>query len=414
MNSIAKYILLSLLCLWLFVKGVIPAWNTVYSDFSNYYVSSCLVIEGGSLERLYDNEWFQEQIKAHGINQPGKFSPFPPLSAWIMLPLTFTDALSAMRIWVIINLALLGICIWLIQKLTSWNLTDAALLVLAAGNGLVNNINFGQVYLLIMAGMLYLIWLSESNRNTTAGWLLGTLAWLKYIPITLIIGFFMLKNYRIILFTILAAGTLLIAQFIFFGSSVMSDFFYASLLPHLNGDLAGQEMYSYLFQSWDNLFRHIFVYSAAQNPNPVMDWPSGRTVGKLVVYATVSVSLIFALRKIIALRLAETTKQGLLLALPMLAAFVILPATASYHFVLLIIPLMLFLRSNFFRQAEKTGILIIFSAIGFIPYRFFYSLADTVGLLLAYPRLGLVSFLYTGALLVIFRRRSDIHGIHEG
>src|SRR6185295_18403988 len=76
-NSL-KYVLLVLLIIFQFSEGIIPGWKKIQSDFPNYYTSAKLITEHKDISRIYDDVWFNEQIKSYGIEQEGKFSPFPP------------------------------------------------------------------------------------------------------------------------------------------------------------------------------------------------------------------------------------------------------------------------------------------------------------------------------------------------
>ncbi len=135
-----------MLLIFLFIRGVQPAWKEIHSDFANYYVSAKLVVRGESLDKLYNNEWFQEEIKGYGINTLGKFSPFPPITAWMMIPFTVFSPLQAQRIFTIINLIFLGLGIQMLKQLTGWRTRHCVLFVLGGGLSLVNNVAFGQVY----------------------------------------------------------------------------------------------------------------------------------------------------------------------------------------------------------------------------------------------------------------------------
>jgi hypothetical protein len=142
-------------------KGIRTGWTVVNSDFANYYVAAQLVVQGKSLDKLYDNDWFQEQIKANGINTPGKFAPFPPITAWMLVPLTPASPLTAQRILLIINLLLVGFSIWLLQRMLHFPWRMAAILVLAAGQGFSNNLAFGQVYWIIAVCILFSLYLEQ-------------------------------------------------------------------------------------------------------------------------------------------------------------------------------------------------------------------------------------------------------------
>ena len=404
MKLIAEYSILVILFVLLFVRGIQPAWNEVHSDFANYFVSAKLVAEGESLKPLYDNVWFQQKIKDHAINTPGKFSPFPPLTAWIMLPLTFTSALTAMRIWMIINLFLLIVCVVLVRQLTAWSWVQCGLILMATGQGLFNNFAFGQVYVLITAGWLAVLWLAEKKHQRLAGWLLGLLSWLKYFPAALIVGMIMLRKSKIVIATAASMLILLLGQLWFFGFHLMNDFFQLAFLPHLDAHLTGQNMYSFYFQSWDGLLRNLFVFSAESNPEPFIPWALGKTIGKAIIYSSVLVSLVIAMRRVLDLKLPKPISGPILLALPVFAAFVVLPASATYHFVMLVVPMVLMLNCDFLNYGEKIGITIIYTLIGFIPYGLCFTLASRAGLLFAYPRLGLISILYAFILIAILRK----------
>lgn len=401
MITFIKYGILLIVSAWLVLKGIVPAWNTIHSDFSNYYVSSKLISEKQNLENLYNNEWFQNQIKIHGINEPGKFAPFPPLTAWVMLPISFTDVLTAKRIWTIFNCVVIIFCVWLISRITLWSWSTSALLLLATGNGLINNFKFGQVYLIVTGLILLAIYLHDKFQGILSGALLGFVTCLKYFPIVFIASFFALKNYRVVIYSVLSIFVLTILQIWFFGSTLIFTFINNSLLPHLDGDLEGQGMYSFLFQSWDGLFRHLFVYSAKDNPTPFLDWPDGRSIFKLITHFAVGISLILVSRKIILSSLSEDVKKKLLLSLPAVAAFVVLPASASYHFILLVLPLTLLLSSELLIKNEKIILICIYSAIGFLPIGFFFRVAEKTGVIFAYPRLGLITLFYVITLYII-------------
>jgi hypothetical protein len=92
-----KYISIYLLIIFggfNFWYGIIPAWNNINSDFPNYYTASRLLIEGKDLSKIYDDEWFNQQIKNYGINERGKFSPFPPPTIFVMVPFAVFDPLT--------------------------------------------------------------------------------------------------------------------------------------------------------------------------------------------------------------------------------------------------------------------------------------------------------------------------------
>ena len=177
---IAEYLLLAVLTFFLVMKGVVPTWKEVHSDFANYYVSAKLVVAGEPLDKLYDNEWFQHKIIEYGIDTPGKFSPFPPVTCGIMLPLTFVDALTAQRIFMFINLIFILFGIVIIKDITAWKPIHCALLILGGGFSVVNNIAFGQIYWIMTIFILFSLVLVNRGYSVVAGFILGIFISLKY------------------------------------------------------------------------------------------------------------------------------------------------------------------------------------------------------------------------------------------
>src|SRR3989442_1984792 len=143
----------------LFYFWNVTAFSKIDSDFPNYYTAARLVIEGGNLTSLYDDAWFQKQIEREGIDREGKFSPFPPLDAFIMIPIAHLSPQHALQAWTIVNVLLLGANILLLSKILGRGWVWSGLLFLGSGLALVNNFRLGQFYLalslLLSAGYLF-------------------------------------------------------------------------------------------------------------------------------------------------------------------------------------------------------------------------------------------------------------------
>ena len=400
--------LLVLLSMFTIKIGVIPAWNSVNSDFPNYYISARLLTEGADFKNVYDDDWFNAKIRENGIEQQGKFSPFPPATAFVMLPLTPFSPLTAKRIWTVVNIVLLGANVWLLQKITGWQLISSANFLLLSGIGLINNFRFGQLYLLLLFVILLSYRCVTLRRQTAAGGLLGLGAAVKYVPVVYLAGFAINRNWRTPFAGMLAIFGVTAIEIIVFGSDVYRYFFAEVLLPHLDGRLSSQDTYAIAFQSWNTFFRHVFVADVASNPAPLIDWAAGYRIGKLIVTAAVAGLTGFAMW-----RLHHTnhpSRLALDLAIIGIAAMLLLPATATYHFLLLAFPVALFLSHLRDESQFSARFLILgsYAAIGFvtlIPFtRWKYSGWE---ILLAFPRLWLMTVLFGAAIWTIRNDRRD-------
>jgi hypothetical protein len=389
-----------ILVAWLIAKGIVPGWTVPHSDFSNYYVSARLVLEGAELDSLYNNQWFHDEMVKAGVNTPGKFAPFPPITALVMLPVAWLSPIHAQRVFMICNLFFVAACAYYWKKISGWELLPSVLMVIAAGLSLTNNIAFGQLYLIMTTLMLLSIIRIDQGRSWQAGIILGTLTAIKYYPIVLIGGLIALAfvedspRRRLYVTTILSFAVALLfliaAQYVFFGAHIMNEYFQSSFVPHLASDLTGQGMYSMHFQSWDSLGRNLFVYDPVQNPSPWINWPAGRTIVKLTAtsaVALISIAVMYVNR-------ISPYRERIFLSVPALAALVILPASATYHYILLLLPIALLVADKILPASTQWITVALFVAIGFIPYSWFLGLADSYGTFFGYPRLWLMTLLF--------------------
>jgi hypothetical protein len=61
----AAIVLLAALTLILFTRGIVPGTSRIDTDFPNYLTAARIVADGEQVERLYDNSWFQEQMRRY-------------------------------------------------------------------------------------------------------------------------------------------------------------------------------------------------------------------------------------------------------------------------------------------------------------------------------------------------------------
>ncbi len=394
-----EYTLLILLSLYLLFYGIIPSWKSIHSDFPSYYVSSRIVLEGTSVEKLYDDDYFSEKAREYGIHRHVRFSPFPPATAFILLPLASLDPLAAQRIWTLVNIIALGACIYILKKITSWRYRPTAVFVLLGGIGLATNFRFGQFYLMLSLMIMTAYLLEKNSKPGWAGLLLGLGMVLKYFPAVFVIGYAISKSWKLVIYSVGTVFFLIALQAVVFGPDLLLHYFYQVFWPHLEGKIGGQGTYSYLYQSWESLFNFLFIYHPDLNPNPLINWPVGKAFAKFLVHSMVLTSMVWIIWKIRANKLVG--KKDIYLYLVGLAALVLLPASASYHFLLLTFPMALMIKvAAPDTQTLRLGMLVVpYVLIGFIPYGYFFAMGKEWVVVLAYPRLLLVSIIYIFSLI---------------
>ena len=173
----------------LIVRGVVPATSKIDSDFPNYFTAAKIVADGGNIERLYDNGWFDEQMHRYrtwtGI--PGKFSPFPPPTALLLIPLTRLAPLNALRAMTAVNMACLICSIVLLTRILSLSLVESTVLVLLSGSAVLNAFRLGQPYIPVSLSCILGYYAYLKGRPLLAGLCFGLFVPVKYFPVVFLI-----------------------------------------------------------------------------------------------------------------------------------------------------------------------------------------------------------------------------------
>jgi hypothetical protein len=135
-------------------------------------------------------------------------------------------------------------------------------------------------------------------------------------------------------------------------------------------------------------------------------------MGVLLVKGSILLAAIATLARLARRSVADATalSVGILGILVLLLA----PATASYHFVLLWLPVGLLINYCFREQAYLYAyfILGVYALIGFFPYRFTAPFEGLGGFtVLAYPRLFLLLAMFSACVYFIWSERSQPPGV---
>lgn len=369
--------MLVLIQIW---KGIYPAMTDVRSDFPNYYVSSKLLLEGKDLSGIYSNTTFNDLIHSYGIDQEGKFAPFPPPTVFVMLPVAGFPPITAKRIWTCINILLLYGVIVLFSKISKLNLQQSASVVLLSGIALYNNFYLGQVYLLVLL-MWMIAWMQAEKRSGWSGFLLASGIAIKYFPVVTLPAFLIRKNFKAIVATLISLIGIALLSIIIIGTKPCNDFINSVLFDHLNGKLEGQNPYAFAFQSWNSLALNLFSNDSIINPNPVFDWPNGVIILKAIVFVGLISTLIYTLHRLN----NHPDLSAYSVVFLSLCALAFSPASASYHLLLLLFPVALLIGLQ--KENERfiaflicslfvfgfSGIVFDFvnSKISFLPFQFY-------------------------------------------
>jgi hypothetical protein len=402
-------VLLIALTLVLIGRGIVPAMSKIDSDFPNYFTAAKIVANAGDSDRLYDNSWFQEQARHYriGSGYGTKFSPFPPPTALLLLPLTRFEPLTALRVVTGLSLLCLIASIVLLMRILCWSGLDTAVFVLLSGYAICTALRFGQPYIVVSTSCVLGYYAYLNNRPSLAGICLGLFSPIKYFPVVMLIYFAFRKQWRLLvagLATILVEASVSIGVL---GWGVHREFLSSVLGNHMIGNLSMQDPFTAAFQSFDTLFRRLFIFDPSANPQPFIALPALQLAGLITTKALLLLAAMVTLVKLARQGTASATAAsiGLLGVLTLLIA----PATSSYYLVLLWLPVGLLIEYFIRARIRLCAYFILgdYALIGFFPYRFTEPFEGRGGLsVLAYPRLFLLLAMFVVCVAGIWSRQA--------
>jgi hypothetical protein len=406
-NRPVAILLFIALGLVLVVRGILPALSKIDTDFPNYFTAAKIVADGGEVDRLYDTEWFQEQMRRYQVGRPseGEFSPFPPPTALLLLPLTRFEPLGALRIMTGVSVLCLICSIILLARILSWSLIDSGVFVLLSGYALLNTLRFGQIYILVSLSCILGYYAHLKGRPLIAGICFGLFSPIKYFPIVILVYFAFRKEWRVVLGGATAILIVILASIGVLGWKIHADFLYSVLGHHLIAQLTLQNPFTASYQSFDSLFRRLFIFDATLNPRPLYALPRVQSIAVFTTKASILLATIATLIKLA--RGGAPGRTALSVGILGIVILLLAPATATYHFVLLWLPVGLLVNSFLREHAVLYAYFILgaYAVIGFFPYGHAYQFEGRGGLtVLAYPRLVLLLAMFISCIYFVWNR----------
>ena len=397
-------VLLGLVTAFVVVRGIVPALTRVDSDFPSYLTAARIVAERGNTERLYDIPWFQEQMRRYGIGKPadGKFQPWPPPTALLLVPIASLPPLEALRVVTAVSaLCLIG-SIVLLSRILTWSLIDTALLLLLSGWAVVNAFRLGQPYIIVALSCIAGYYAYLRSRPWIAGMCFGLFTPVKYFPVVMLGYFAFRKRWRIVAGGALTILVVVLASIAILGWPLHEQFLTSVIGNHLIGRLTMQAPFTVSFQSFDSLFRRLFVFDATENPHPWVMAPVLHPAAVVVIKGAILLATIATLIRLGRAPGATAPAIGLLGVVTMLLA----PGTGTYQLVLLWLPVGL-LVDYLLRRGSRGAYFLLgsYALIGYFPYGH-SSRFEGRGVLtvLAYPRLLLLLAMFVAAVYCLWNR----------
>jgi hypothetical protein len=297
-----------------------------------------------------------------------------------------------------------------LSRILLWGLVESALLVLLSGAAAINAVRLGQPYTLVSLCCILGYYAYLKGRPLLAGLCFGLFSPIKYFPVVFLIYFAFRKQWRIVLAGAVAILAVVLLSVGVLGWRVHQEFLGSVLGTHLVGKLSMQDPFTASFQSFDSLFRRLFVFDATSNPHPMISRPeldvAGVILTKLLIFCTGMATLVRLARN--GLERSVPLSIGILGILTLLLA----PATATYHFVLLWLPIGLLVNCLLRAGADRFAYFVvgIYALIGFFPYGLSSHFEGQGALtILAYPRLFLLLAMFVACVIFVWRPARETH-----
>ena len=367
---------------WLYI---LPSFNTIVTDFPNYYVSAWAVRHGESLSDLYDPLWFDMEKRRAGIEHPAAlFNYFPPMNALIMWPLAHLPPITAKRAWTVVNLIAFLAVIHLTGKSSGLRWPLATLIALLGGDALGNNFTYGQFYVVLTLLMLSGVLLSE-HYPSIAGMATAAGALTKIFPGFLLVYFVIRRRYGALIWSGIALLTLGAVGFIALGWDVHRIYLSEVLGRTLRGEI--QDPYNVHWNTLQAFFRRALVRDDLLNPVPVLNAPW------LFFFVRPLISLAFAAITLYSISRARRHHALLEYGAVIGMVSLITPSQASYH-QFLFYPAIAGLIALQDSWTKKAFIALLFAAICSNVMGATARYDSGIAMIIAFPRAWLVLVLW--------------------
>lgn len=346
-------------------------------DFGNYYFGSSFLIKGLFSDNVYDPLIFNRMLEQHGYSNLWLgFSPNPPFITILFIPFTLLPPEHAKLLFNTLSVLLFFTGWFRLSRHFNLRDTQTALLPLLFVIPLLNNMLFGQVYLVLFFLLSEAFLSIQKNRHKTAGFLLALAILMKITPLLLVVFLVLRKNRRTTAWLIAFSAALFSLSLLINGPEVWM-FFIRDILPRAGEGDTTAAAFTINYQSMLMLLKYAFVADAVDNPAPLLSMP-------------VLVPLLLITLKLVVLYLGSATtltdNDSLRVwSIWILLTFILSPYGSTYSCILILFPLLsLRDKSYFVPLAIATAILVNF------PVSFLYD----APLLLQFPRLLLTLFLF--------------------
>jgi Glycosyltransferase family 87 len=329
--------------LFLLVGPFRAGWTRAETDFPNYYTAAALARQHQPLRNYYDWTWFARQMNYAGNGtQLGAYTPQTPLSMLPMVPLAGFAPQTAKRIWLVCNLVFVGLTVWLLSRVTRFRFETIWLLTFCGYFSLRTTFLYGQYYVFLLFLLTLAFYFLQRKNHLLGGCITGLVFGLKLYGGPFLPYFAIKRQWKTLIGMIAAVLFLVGVAIVLFGPADV-HYYVTQILPRsLEG--GSVDPYNPGDPTFSTLLRRSFVAEPELNSHPLWKAPW------LFFYlrSFISSAIIFFLFLGIAMK--RTTDRHDFSWL-VVAVLLLSTSTASYTFIILLLPLVLLLEESGPRQS---------------------------------------------------------------
>jgi Glycosyltransferase family 87/WD40-like Beta Propeller Repeat len=253
-------------------RTFLPAWQTLKSEFPNYYLAAKLYRNNIPLDRIYEWTWFQRQNDHWGVRDGlVSFSPNPPTLILASIPLAGLQPLAAKRVWLILSLASLALSVAILRRVTTLSWRRLSLITLLCMLPLNVDFLFARHYVVILTLVCASYYAASADRHGVSGAIWSVAAGMKLFPALVVIFFLCKRNVRALVGFLSGLTVLVFISVVMFGAEVHRVFLREVLSQASRGDWLGP--YTVSQNSFTTLWSRLFLTEPELNPFPLVNSP---------------------------------------------------------------------------------------------------------------------------------------------
>jgi Glycosyltransferase family 87/WD40-like Beta Propeller Repeat len=315
-------------------------WQRPETDFPNYYTAARLVRTGEPLRNYYDWTWFERQMNYAGIErQLGAYTPQTPLT---MLPIVGFARLPVQRAkqgWLICSLFFLIATVWMLSRVTRFRMEQIWLLMFCGYFSLHANFVLGQYYVFLLFLLTLIFHLMQRENFRGSGIIAGVAFALKLYGGPFLLYFAVKRKWKLVAGMIIGISCAVMLAVALFGWPDIR-FYLTQMLPRsLEG--GSVDPFNPGDATFSTLLRRLLVREPALNPHPIYEAPWLffwlRTFFSMAILVFAGLGIAFR---------PATERRDF--AWFIIAVILLSTSTASYTFILLLLPLALLLHDSAF------------------------------------------------------------------